>query len=122
MGWFCLQSRWYEKYARSARAIQVLPAVTLVDDQWNRLDVVVDLTAQTSTFYHNGVLLGTLNYSVTGAAAGVGQVQLENFGRSDFPEDWILIDNISVVPEPSSLASLGVLALGLVGHLRRRKV
>lgn len=117
-------ARWYG-YANTARPRiggygVVLNPVTLVEGEWNTLEVVINQTTQTSTFYHNGVLLGSLSYSVSGAAGGVGQVQLENFGRTDLPEDSILIDNISVVPEPSSLAALGVFALGMAGVIRRR--
>jgi hypothetical protein len=118
-------ARWYG-YANTARPRiggygLVLNPVTLVEDQWNTLEVVIDQTSQTSTFYHNGVKLGSLNYSITGAAGGIGQVQLENFGRTDLPDDSILIDNISIVPEPSSLISLSVFGAGLLGYLRRRR-
>ena len=117
-------ARWYGAGANARPRINggaVLNTVNLVAGTWNKLEVVINQTAGTSTFYHNGLNLGSMSYTWTGATGGVGQVQLEAWGRTDVPNDYILVDNMRVViPEPSSLVALSMFGLGALGFIRRR--
>ena len=95
----------------------VLAPVTL-HTGWNHLQILINMTAGTSDFFHDGLHLGQLAYGISGAAGGVASADLENMGRTDIPADFIRLDNMSVnVPEP---ATLGLLLLGLPFMRRRR--
>ena len=114
--------RWYGS-GNSARPRidgfgQVLAPVTLTPG-WNSLVIVIDQVAGMSNFYHCGTYLGQLAYAANqpGIGGGVSQVALENMGRTDVPNDYIMVDNAEVYPEPTTLA---LLLLGLP-LLRRRR-
>lgn len=117
--------RWYGSgntaRPRIAGTGLVLSTVTLVPGQWNKLEIVVNESTGFSSFYHNGAYLGQLQYSGQGSSGGVAQVQIENFGRSDAPNDYIYLDDMSVVPEPSSLLALSALGIGMLGYIKRRR-
>ena len=120
-------ARWYGSGTTARPRINgyglVLAPVTLVAGMYNQLDVFVNQTAGTSTFYHNGAYLGFLQYSPTSpATGGVGRVEIHNEARAagDGVGEFLNLDDASVIPEPSSLVALSMFGLGALGFIRRR--
>ena len=89
----------------------------LIRDQWVPFRVDIDLGGNTQAFFYNntqlyaGAWLGEV--SSTGGVLNVGAVDLFANGASA-----VYYDNLALVPEPMTLAVLG---LGALGVLRRRR-
>ncbi len=86
-----------------------------VTEGWHNLEIIADGT--TFVYKLNGSMVHT---DLTASSAGFEDlstvyVQAYNFGDSDYSVYW---DNISAVPEPTSLALLGLTGLAVV---RRRR-
>jgi hypothetical protein len=87
----------------------------LIRGQWVELRNEIDLDADTQSFYYGGTLLTTKSWTEGlsgGGALNIGAVDLFANGASP-----VYYDNMSLVPEPASLA---LLTFGLVLGLRRR--
>lgn len=101
-------ARWYGKQDSYRPRIDgtVLTEVFLADDEWHTLTAVIDTVARTTTYYADNVLQGSLNHSgATGST--VAQILIRATTNIGFdPEEQVFIDNISLVPEPASLAAL----------------
>lgn len=88
----------------------------LIYDEWVELRFDIDLDANTVDEYYGGQLLSSHAWQSDGAAA-LGAIDLYANGASA-----IYYDDISVVPEPTSLVLFLGLALGAaVMHFRRRR-
>ncbi len=87
---------------------------------WDNLRMILNTNAGTVEFFLNGASIGTLNNGLPGAA--IGRVSFQQISNANGAGKSIFLDNLSVqvVPEPSSLAALGVFAAGLAGFVRRR--
>jgi len=81
-------------------------------DRWVELKFDIDLDANTIDEYYGGDLLATHQWDDTGRNT-IGAVDL--FGNGALP---IYYDDISLTPEPATLA---LVALGGLGALRRRR-
>ncbi len=87
---------------------------SLVLDAWNVIRVDIDLTANTQSTYINGALLSAGTWTTDGdSALNLANVDLFANGTSN-----VYYDNMSLVPEPGSLAAL---TLGAIALLRRRR-
>lgn len=88
----------------------------LIYGEWVELRFDIDLDANTVNEYYGGQLLSSHPWQTDGAAA-LGAIDLFANGASA-----IYYDDISVVPEPTSLVLFLGLALGAaVMHFRRRR-
>lgn len=97
---------------------------------WHRVKLEVDADGGTGgaasmKWTVDNLLIGTLDAGANGTFPASGKVTVgysdPTSNASDLPtHSFALFDNLQVVPEPAS-AMLGVLGLGLIACLRRRK-
>jgi len=97
----------------------VTDPVTVNDNAWHNLKIVIDTVANSSTFYLDGGLLpgpNPLPHSATGAGDILGSIKIDCWAPG--ANDSVLIDNL-YTPEPATLALLALGAL-FVGRRRAR--
>lgn len=127
-------ARWYGGYLNDRPRIngtsQVLKGVALVENEWNLLTVEVDTLDETSTFFHNGVNLGSMIYSLNQPEIGNAATNLyigfqnqdssKNGATKYYDDLWISTEGPVPVPEPSALLALGTFGVGMIGYIKRR--
>ena len=108
------------------------PPGTIYDGQWHHIAATYDSATSTKRLYFNGVELGSglviadLNVAATGFTLGATRTGGEGF--NGLIDDVRVYDNVlsqseiadlAAIPEPSSVAMLGLGALGLLFRRRR---
>ena len=94
----------------------------LVRDQWNTIDLVLDLSDSTFSVSDNGVSLGS-NYSVNLPQDELQNLIVGSLSTFNTGNDSMYFDNLSVTavaPEPNTFGFLSLIALATAIFLRRR--
>ncbi len=94
--------------------------ISLSDTNWVKLRAVIDINANTTSFYQDTGSGMTFNVAIPHDNVGddsVSYVLLRSNATHD-PAHILSIDNMSVVPEPAALVLLSLGALGLRGRRR----
>ena len=92
-------ARWYGSGVSARGCISEGATITpekALTGNWDDLYVKINFASNTSSFYLNGALIGTLSHAETGAGDSIGRIR---FVRNTSPSDnYIFIDNISMGP------------------------
>lgn len=95
----------------------------LVYDQWSKLDLFINLDANTLGLSYNGVNFhtGAWDVQTPGGFIGIGGINFWVDSGSN-PGGTVFIDNLSLkaIPEPATMGLTVVALLGLIGFRRKR--